>query len=184
YTSTAGNYSVTVTDTAGCTTSSNRVSVSSYPQSSVSISVNGDTLSSFNAAGYQWYFNSQPLPGDTNRILVATQSGSYLVQIRDTNGCYYNSTISTVNVGIPDLLPETDIQVYPNPLTSGNWHLDVSEALLGSLCEVFDANGRKVFSAEVADRHSEIVMDLSKGVYILQLRSKTGTYPFKLVRLN
>ena len=50
------------------------------------------------AAGYQWYFNGNLIPGAVNQTYQATQSGYYTVEVYNINGCgtlavpqYFNS---------------------------------------------------------------------------------------------
>ncbi len=121
----SGNYYVTVTDNGGCTATSNHVTLSNFTPSPVTISVNGDTLTSYSASAYQWYLNGQAISGATNATYVATQNGNYTVEITDSHGCTYTSSVTTVKVtGINNITPANAIKVYPNPLSSrqaGMW---------------------------------------------------------------
>jgi hypothetical protein len=46
-------------------------------------------LSAPSATTYQWYMNGNLLTGETNQMLMPTQSGTYVVRITDANGCVY-----------------------------------------------------------------------------------------------
>lgn len=45
------------------------------------------TLTSTSANSYQWFFNGNPLPGETNPTITTGNPGSYTVEITDANGC-------------------------------------------------------------------------------------------------
>lgn len=184
-TSLAGGYYVTVTDNTGCTAESNRVTVSVYPAPSVSISVNGDTLSSYDAVTYQWYLNGSPINGANSNIHVAAQSGSYAVLVTDTNGCEATSTTISVVTGINDLQDESGIHIYPNPNTDAKWQLAVGSEWVGSMAEVLDATGRVIFKSEIRNQKSKIkpVTDVPSGVYWLRLTSSNAIHSGKLIRL-
>jgi SprB repeat len=180
----AGNYYVTVTDNGGCTATSNHASINNYTPTPVTISVNGDTLTSYTAVTYQWYLNGQPIPGATTATIVAHTSGNYTVEITDNNGCHYTSSVTTIKVtGLDNVSAGSSIKVYPNPLAAGNWHVDVSEALIGATCQVFDADGRLVYKDELKSTQSEISLNVAQGVYLMQIYSPHINYNLKLIKL-
>ncbi len=177
----AGNYYLTVTDAAGCTAESNRIAINVYPQPPVSISVNKDTLRVYNAVTQQWFLNGSPITGATNSIYVATQGGSYTVQVTDSNGCIATST-PVIITGIENFTADDLLSVSPNPST-GNWQLQVGNNLLGGTAEVFDASGKLVFTSVIGHRSSVIFPDVPKGVYVLRVSSSKGSAVRKLVRM-
>jgi len=179
----AGNYYVTVTDTANCSSTSNHVAVSVYPVPSVSVSVNGDTLTAFNATAYQWYFNGNEIINANASTYIATESGSYTVQVTDTNGCTALSNPLSIATGISDLNTDAQIAVYPNPNAIGSWQLSVGNSLVGKEVEVFDATGRIVFKSKIQNPKSKIELQVASGVYMLKITSGKNTYLKKLVKL-
>lgn len=180
----AGNYYVTVTDNANCTSTSNVVAVGVYPTPPVSVSVNGDTLSAFNATAYQWYFNGGEIGGANGSTYVADQSGNYTVQVTDTNGCTASSNqLQVVVSGINDLTADAQIEVYPNPNTVGNWQLVVGNGLLGKEAEITDVTGKTIWKSAIRNQKSEIHLSISSGVYLLKITSGKNTYLKKLVKL-
>ncbi len=184
YTKLAGNYYLTATDANNCTTSSNRVSIGVYPLPPVSISVNGDTLTGYNAVTYQWYLNSSPIPGATSNIYIATQTGDYTLAVTDSNGCRSVSTKVTVNVtGIEDLLKDEKVEIYPNPLESGNWTLEVGSGFVGSEAEIFDNNGRLVYKSEIRNQKSQLELNVAGGIYFLRVNSNQVSVTRKLIKL-
>ncbi|MES2619483.1 MAG: T9SS type A sorting domain-containing protein [Bacteroidota bacterium] len=184
-TSLSGSYYVTITDMNNCTAESNRVTITAYPAPAVSISVNGDTLSSYDAVSYQWYLNGSPINGANAGIYIATQSGNYLVQVTDSNGCRANSTVISLVTGIDDLNEAGGIHVYPNPSMNGRWQLEVAEEWIGSMAEVLDAEGRLIFKSEIRNMKSEIksANEIPNGMYLLKIKSSQTTNCKKLIRL-
>ncbi len=180
----AGNYYVTVTDANGCTASSNHLAINVYPLPPVSISVNGDTLTAFNAVTYQWYLNGSAIPGATSNVYVANQNGNYTVAVTDTNGCTVLSNPTYMNgTGINELLSEGKISVYPNPLQKGNWHLEISKEWMNAVCEIFDAGGRLIYKADIKNFKSEIQLNVASGIYMMKLKAGEKIASVELVKL-
>jgi len=181
--SNAGNYYVTVTDANNCSAESNHVAVSVHPLPSVSVSVNGDTLSAYNALSYQWYVNGNQITGAQSNTYIASATGSYQVQVTDSNGCKaLSNSIQVTITGIGEIVAE-DFKVFPNPIETGKWNMECGSDLIGNTLEIFDASGRIVFKEEITSRKSEINFIASKGVYYLRIHSLTKTVIEKLVHL-
>ena len=180
---TAGNYRVTVTDNNGCTAVSNQLTISVYPLPPVSISVNGDTLTAVGAVSYQWYRNNVIIPGAIDSIYKAAAPGSYTVRIGDSNGCQVVSNAVIIS-GINDLKTTLDFEIYPNPITSGNWTLAAAKELMGAQAEIVDVNGRLVYKAEINQLKTEInTGQLSDGIYFIKISSGKTTVTRKLIKL-
>lgn len=105
----AGNYSVVVTDTNGCSFVFGPLTVSQFSPTPVTITAQGptafcegDTLllqaSSGPSFRYQWFNNQTLLSNDTLSFLRVTQSGTYAVRVSNQNGCYSQSTALAVVV--------------------------------------------------------------------------------------
>jgi hypothetical protein len=184
YTSLAGNYYVTVVDNDGCQAPSNRISLSVYPLPPVSISVNGDTLTAYNAVTYQWFLDNTPINGANSNMYIATQSGNYSVAVTDSNGCLaVSSKVSIVRTALEDLKASQFVNVYPNPLESGMWTLEVGSNLIGNNVEIFDAEGRLVFRSEILNPRSEIDLNVSSGIYMMRINSSAVSVTRKLIKL-
>jgi hypothetical protein len=86
---TPGIYSVDVANATGCGGASQIVEVSYFPSSSqpVITGVN-NTLTSTPALTYQWSYNGQPIAGATSQQYIASEPGTYTVEITDGNSCY------------------------------------------------------------------------------------------------
>ena len=105
---TAGNYMVTVTSTAGCTGTDN-VTVTILPSLSVSISgdldICGGTSTTLDAGAgyphYEWNTNS------TSQTISVTNAGTYSITVSDNNGCTATDAV-TVNVSYLTLTSSGD----------------------------------------------------------------------------
>ncbi len=179
----AGNYYVTVTDANSCSAESNHTAISVYPLPSVSVSVNGDTLSAYNATSYQWYLNGIEINGAQNSIYIAPVTGSYQVQVTDTNGCTaLSNSIQVTATGITEIVSE-DFKVYPNPVELERWNLECGSNMIGHTLEIFDASGRMVFSEEIRNCKSEINFTAAKGIYYLRVNTANKQVVKKLIHL-
>ncbi len=86
--SSSGNYSVQVTNNAGCQGTSTPVSVTIYPiPAQPVITAANDVMTSTPATSYQWSLNGTPIPGATKQTDTATSGGAYTVTITDSHGC-------------------------------------------------------------------------------------------------
>ena len=109
---TAGNYTVVVTDGNGCiaTSSATVVTVNALPDASItqsgptSFCTGGSvTLSNSNGTSYQWKKNNLDTAVTTSSFVVNT-SGDYTVQVTDGNGCVALTAIATtVTVDAPTI---------------------------------------------------------------------------------
>ncbi len=183
YTKLAGNYYVTATDAGNCTASSTALPLAVYPLPPVSISVNGDTLTGYNAVTYQWYLDGSPISGATSPVYIAQQSGDYTLLVTDSNGCRAVSTIVAIVIGVNDLQFEEGVNIFPNPNENGEWQLAVGKEWLGGFAEVFDVAGRVVYKSAIRNLQSEITLDVSRGVYLLRISSVQKIYTVKLFNL-
>ena len=182
YAKQAGNYYVTLIDNNNCSAISNHVSIAVHSLPPVSISVNGDTLIVNNGLNPQWYFNNNPITGANSSIYIASANGNYQVQVSDSFGCVSLSNKVQVLTGI-ETISADNVLIYPNPLSIGNWQLEVSNNLIGAELEIFDAEGRVVFKSEIKNQHSEIELNAARGVYLLRIAAPGGSVVKKLVKL-
>ncbi len=109
---TSATYSLSVSDSRGCTGTSVGLSVSQKPSPAATISASGPTvvapgnslsviLTTPAASGqtYQWSRNGATLAGATNNSYLATQPGDYTVEV-NRDGCSVVSSVSRLAVGL------------------------------------------------------------------------------------
>jgi len=172
-----GNYIVTVTNSNGCTASSQQHITVNTPAAD-SITAAGLVLTSLPESSYQWYRGSASISGATSQTYTATQNGVYSVAVTDANGCStVSNSITITGVGISEI-STADIKIYPNP-ASDMIQLDLSHVDQASLKDlsiivVYDMLGNKVKTAAI-DTRSISVKDLSNGVYMIGVVDKNET---------
>lgn len=184
YAKLAGNYYVTATENNGCTALSNPVSVAVYAPPPVSISVNGNTLTAYSAVGYQWYLDNAIIQGANDSIYVVTIPGNYSVMITDTNGCSaVSNPVPVMLTGIAEENSETFVRIFPNPLMSGNFSVEVSEAFIRAKAELYNAEGQLIYSVQINSVRFYLPQTLAKGIYWLKLQTDSTAVAKKLVRM-
>lgn len=113
----AGSYSITIKDTMECTKSlAFTITQATYPDTPV-VSASGPlnicngssiTLTSSQAANYQWYKDGAPIPGAALQSYTVTQSGNY--RIYTTNSCGNNASKPvTVSVSTTPVILTTPV---------------------------------------------------------------------------
>lgn len=177
------NYYVTVTDAGNCTVTSNHIALSAYPLTSISITVNGDTMTSYSGVTYQWYYEGTLIPNANSTTYIAPQGGYYNLAITDTNGCtVVSNRITIVKTGLEEIAGE-NVMIYPNPTMLKGWTIEVGEDMVGSKVEVYNDRGQLVFENTIKNTKSEINFNAAQGVYMLQLRTDKKTITHKLIKL-
>lgn len=170
----AGSYTVEVVSAAGCRGTSAPVVVRVYPlPPKPQVERRGDTLvCSVVATAYRWYVNGQPIVGATQRSLVVRSSGSYTVEITDSNGCRNMSDPVDVTVGVA----EQGLRVspcFPNPAEDGVW-IELPQGAERCRIVLTDVLGRTVWEG-IAERERLWLplQALPAGVYAVRLGGGT-----------
>jgi gliding motility-associated-like protein len=120
----AGDYSVIMTDANGCKDTSNSIVIATYeafdisfisstglfnlcPGGSLSLSVNPTT-----AITYSWTYNGSSVGGNNFNINVS-QTGQYIVVVKDANGCTDKDSvqIGSSTSPIPIILPTNEVKI-------------------------------------------------------------------------
>jgi len=179
---TGGQYYVTVTDANACTAESNRIALTVHSAPSISISVNGDTLTAYGAVSYQWYRNGSSILNAVSNIYVASEAGSYTVAVTDSNGCSALSN-PTIITGMKELSGGNGVRIFPNPSADGSWQLLVGDNWMNARIEIFDAKGKLLFQSAITHSQVNLTPDVSPGIYLLRISSGKNSITNKLVRL-
>jgi PKD repeat protein len=108
----AGVYSLQVTNSSGCVSSSASISVTNNPAATVSIVQPAataickgsylvlHTTGSGNISNYQWMLNGAPVSGAGNDSQKVSESGIYSVMVTSKEGC---SATASINITVNDL---------------------------------------------------------------------------------
>ena len=85
---------------------------------------------------------------------------------------FHQTNLSIASV--ENLDPLVNLEVYPNP-TVNFLSVDVSENALGSTIQLFDEQGREIYTGELKDVHSTIdFTPFAVGSYFLKLTNTNG----------
>ncbi|WP_165836246.1 immunoglobulin domain-containing protein [Taibaiella soli] len=166
-----GSYSVTVTNSFGCSETSNPpVLVVVNPLPVPVITVSGNTLTTGSYASYQWYLNSTPINGATSQSYTFTQNGGYLVRVTDVLNCTNYSLLSFVNnVGVKNILVHaSDISVYPNPAQNV---VNIDAPVKVNIV-LRDLLGQTLLSQKAVTRI--YLSDIPAGLYLMQISDENG----------
>lgn len=180
---TAGTYTVTVTNSNGCS-GIDSIAVSFVAPIPVDLGSNvtatgSATLDAGNDhSNFLWNTNA------TTQTITVNMSGNYSVTASDSNGCESADTVKVTiipqGIGSPDA--KSNIALWPNPASDMLNISDDQQAF--THLQVYDLSGRMVM--DQAMRSSSIhVVDVSyldKGVYILRLRSESGLTAIAFVK--
>jgi hypothetical protein len=137
-----------------------------------SIAVNGSTMQATPSSGYayQWYIDSNPIPGATTSAITASADGNYWVMITDTIGC---SAGSTAYPYFPSGIEEgfaKNVKIYPNPVADMLYIELEGDAQV----EIYNAYGQKVIAQEVSGKASISMEHLSSGTYFVRAIDASG----------
>jgi hypothetical protein len=184
YADQSGSYTVTATDAGGCTAISAPTIITVYPPNPASFTISGTTLTASPGISYQWLLNGSAISTAVSQVYTAVASGEYSVQVTDSNGCNTVSTQQQVTLsGIENISSNDFVRIYPNPLSVGNWQLEVSSDWIGSTVEILDASGKFIAVSVIRSLKSEVrADDLPEGVYMMKVTAIDRNIVRKLIR--
>lgn len=141
------------------------------------ISNNNGILQSSAGIAYQWYSNSNLIPGATSQQYSPVITGNYSVEVSYSNGCMATSLPFPITiVGSKDEVHSNEFELYPNPaekqitiFTGKVFHVNVKISIinkLGQIVKEFTENASPENFIKVID-----IADLSSGIYFVILES-------------
>ena len=147
---------------------------------------NAPLYTSVHWATYQWLFNSQPIPGATDSVYTATQSGVYGLVTTSINGCTYKAIEINVVVSSTTLPPSiTKFNLAPNP-TADQAVLTIElRRAEHSTISLTDGQGRTLFSQKHQEQKIALPIDLRNlplGTYFLNVQTESGTFVRQVVK--
>jgi PKD repeat protein len=193
-----GQYDVTLiaTNTAGTDTLmlTNYITVYPYPPAQ-GILQNGDTLiANAGAVSYQWYHNSNMIPGATEYFYIATEGGNYNVVATDVNGCEVEAVIFDVIASTTPLSfgEGSGVRPFPNPVSETLSITGLSMIEIPKKISIYNALGEFVLSVQLqtANRpdnlqeqsYSVDVSEIANGIYWLNIETADQIRRFKFFK--
>jgi hypothetical protein len=171
---TTGDYSVTVTDAAGCQ-GQDAIYVYTLPTQPVHLSWDGFNLmaDNYNAVRYIWYRDGSATDTTTSYTYMPQASGDYFSEVTQENGCVVISDTLHVEITGIGRVNDPGLNIYPNP---GSGHFTISFTNPVSLKEVkvFNTLGSLVYVYNPETLRDQVEIDLSdqpEGIYLIQMRT-------------
>jgi hypothetical protein len=182
-----GNYTVTVRDANGCTTSSS-VSIT-QPASALSLTLsstsstgaNGTATAIANGGTSPYSYAWSTTPTQTTPIASNLAPGPYAVIVTDGNGCTKTDTITVARntVGIADVAAGT-LSIYPNP-ANDKVYVELADKSYAKIeVMITDMSGRTVIADELHN-NTVNVSSLSAGVYLIRVNADKTSFNSKLI---
>ncbi len=119
-----------------------------------------------------------PIAAATDSFYVALQHGLYAVQISDSTGSCH-SISNGVTVGVNELSNKAGISIYPNPFDE-SITITTPKGFLNPLgvepmeIIIYDIASRKLMEEKFIGSLSLNTRPLSQGVYLYELRDRSG----------
>jgi len=184
---TAGTYSVVVTDVNGCVNADsvivteNPLPVLDLGPDVVTPDQNAVLTAPAGFAAYNWS------NGQNTQTISVTQTGTYTLTVTDANGCTDSDDIGVlITFSNEETELALDATVYPNP-SNGYLHIRLNEALKGAAdAALFNMAGQSVYNTRIQEGNpgAEVTLDLAhlaEGMYILRLNGDAKTRTFKII---
>lgn len=180
----AGDYSVVVSTTEGCTASSvvTTVTENQVPAQPMIMQL-GDELMTSGDGTFQWLFEGNAIAGANGAIYLPSENGNYNVMITDANGCSSTSdAFAYLSTAVPASVV-TDLSFHPNPSNGLVFIALPSGISKGASLLVTDAAGRIISQRNVSG--ATMILELGAveaGLYFLHLLNDGTLTTHRLVK--
>ncbi len=185
-----GEYSVSVTTAAGCVFEETFLVNEPVLTSPPFINLTMDSVLQVEDVwdAYQWLLNGQPIPDANAPVYIATESGTYTVQVGSNINCQYLSNSIEVNLTAANEVEEiSSVSITPNPFQQTlTLTVTVKAPVLLDL-SLSDLQGRNILNdrlyvTSTATKTLELG-DLPAGNYLLLLKNGKGEWVERVVKL-
>ncbi|MBL1279992.1 MAG: T9SS type A sorting domain-containing protein [Fluviicola sp.] len=172
---TSGDYFVVATSPSGCYASSDTITITICDTTFTPlVTQNGYLLyTDTSSYSFQWFFNGNPMAGETGQVITASNDGNYWVELTSYNGCVYSSAIQVVDyTNLNEFSLENDqLNVFPNP-SKGLFTVEMVGVQGKNLTlNIVDVFGRIVHEQKITANNSivkeKIQLNVSPGVFFI-----------------
>lgn len=182
-----GDLSAILQSATGCEAYSDTLTFTVLPTPvEPTIDMDGSTLSSSPAPGYQWYLEGEPIPGATDQTWTALEPGSYQVEAINTNGCTaFSSAVVVLTVGV-EMGDDAVFGIWPSP-AQDELRLQVPGTFVGPLqFTLISSEGRIVRQGSIlpgTPQHRLPLNGLAAGTYTIQVQAGEEQWSRRFVKL-
>ena len=187
-TSLSGRFSVKGSVSGACPALSDTLDLKFSTPIPPFISYSQGILKTSNGSNIQWFLGESAIKNATTESFIPVVSGTYKVQLKDTNGCLSTSDIINVSILATEKEnPFKALTAFPNPVNE-SVKIGLPDGLNASSydVEVFDMEGKVVLSKtcfmDSMDKTLTLdVSQLSAGIYLIRIPG-TQTQAVKIVK--
>jgi C1A family cysteine protease len=146
------------------------------------ITLYGITMKSDHTVGNQWYDKNGLISGANNQMYSPTKSGDYYV-VTTINGCNSNpsNTINYIMTGIEANPSNSEIKVYPNPVSDELIIESEGTNNFGEF-EIINSLGQVVFTGILDGKTVVETSSFTPGIYLVKLKSGKSFELRKIVK--
>lgn len=182
-----GTYTQTLTNKKGCdSTITLNLTINQNPEAYFSATVNKNkvtfTPKDMNAKNYAWEFGDGGTSTQKSPVYTYPSIANYTVKLKITSNedCTneHDTTISIQSVGDIAKNIKTGITLFPNPTKSEVYISGLTEP---ALIKLMDATGKLIAEMESSKISKLNTMDLSKGIYLINISNEQMNQTKKLV---
>jgi len=151
------------------------------------------TSNSDGAVSWSWDFGDGNTSTQENPVHAYTTMGSYTVTLTatDANGCSVSSTqtITIIAVGVDEVGADFDLNVYPNPFSSGTFLSYTLPVTTNVTVELWNELGQKISTLvsnenQVAGKHVYPINVNEAAVYTIRFSAGENVSWKKLVKIQ
>ncbi len=199
----SGNYSVTVTQSGGCSAVSTPSTLLVNPIASFTMGVSGplsfcsggnvvfSIVSSTPNIGYVWYKNNVVMSGVSTSSYTASTAGTYLARVQ-LGGCgaFSNRYSVTIPCREGEIINKSDFNftAYPNPFVDGTTlafeltdPTEVTVRILDMSGKLIDILLNKINVNAGETKIEYATSNLANGIYIAEIITSTSTQRIKIM---
>jgi len=143
----------------------------------------GIVLYSSDAVSYQWFIDDIAEFGETEKSIDLEVSGSYHVEVVDSNGCTRVSYLVVIDLLSSEDVLGSIVRVFPNPM-SDYLHIRPEEGMSNARWTIMSLDGKLQLEGDLgADGTKSIsVKGLAPGLYLFRIIHDGSIDTVKLVK--